>query len=725
MGYKPGSCAFRTLVVLLSFQVLYIAWALPLCLNSEAPVSSQSNLTFCSSSAYDRNGCCSLETDNQLRHRFHSMNITNGKCRKYIKQVLCAQCDPFAAALYGSREQQSSPTLCNRDQTSPFNTSSNQEPMHGYCSKIWEVCNNTVITNSPFSPYSLVGIPPSPSSSHFSTALREGETLTDLWQSEKDFCAAFTTPIGAPPSSNFCFNGGPYEFPAAEKPSPPPQGLCLEKVESGSYISLIPHPDGSNRAFLASQSGKVWLATLPEEGSGNPIRLNISSPYLDISDRVVDGGEFGFLAMAFHPNFSSNGRLFVSYNCDKTKWADCAGRCSCNAEVGCDVSQLGNGANSIPCQYSSIISELSANGTLASVSPAEAVSINGREVRRIFTLGLPYTTHHAGQILFGPTDNYLYYMLGDGGSNGDPFNFAQKKKSLLGKILRLDIDNLPTTKEVNDFGFWGNYTVPDSNPFTKDNQSRPEIWALGFRNPWRCSFDSLLPSYFFCADVGQETYEEVNLVTKGGNYGWRIFEGPYLFNASFSPGGTTNLSSVNVIFPILGYPHKAINPVEGASAVIGGYVSRSMQDACIYGRYMYADLYGSSIWAAIEFPLYSGNFTSTKINFTCSSTSPLPCDFVGNSTLPNFQYILSWAQDNNENLYILSYNGVFKVVGPSKCNFACGAKVTPVSPVIASPTASPPSKNPSNGSNITNPKRRYLRLFIFFMCWICISHIWL
>lgn len=144
-------------------------------------------------------------------------------------------------------------------------------------------------------------------------------------------------------------------------------------------------------------------------------------------------------------------------------------------------------------------------------------------------MGLPFTTHHGGQILFGPKDGYLYFMMGDGGSKGDPHNFAQNKRSLLGKIMRLDVNNVPgnnnmlhirsifthmnmefdlgscllDAKAMSQFQLWGNYTIPKDNPFTQDKNMLPEIWAMGVRNPWRCSFDSERPSYFLCADVGE------------------------------------------------------------------------------------------------------------------------------------------------------------------------------------------------------------------------------
>ncbi|XP_078181312.1 HIPL1 protein-like [Carex rostrata] len=121
-------------------------------------------------------------------------------------------------------------------------------------------------------------------------------------------------------------------------------------------------------------------------------------------------------------------------------------------------------------------------------------------------MGLPYTTRHAGQIYFGPDGN-LYFMMGDGGNTGDPWNFAQTKKSVLRKTMRINVDVMPTQDEAEKLTLWGNYTIPKDNPYYTDNTFRPEIYSYGHRNPWRCSFDSERPTYLFCGD----TSEVINL----------------------------------------------------------------------------------------------------------------------------------------------------------------------------------------------------------------------
>ncbi|KAF3953342.1 hypothetical protein CMV_021208 [Castanea mollissima] len=200
-------------------------------------------------------------------------------------------------------------------------------------------------------------------------------------------------------------------------------------------------------------------------------------------------------------------------------------------------------------------------------------------------------------------------MMGDGGSLGDPYNFAQNKKSLLGKIIRLDIDNISSAMGFADLDLWGNYSVSGDNPFAEAKELQPEIWALGFRNPWRCSFDSERPSYFLCADVGQDQYEEMDLVTKGGNYGWHVYEGPFIYNPSTSLWGNTSASSIDPIFPVMGYNHSEVNKGAGPASITGGYLYRSVTDPCMNGRYLYADLFANGTWVGTESPTDSGNFT--------------------------------------------------------------------------------------------------------------------
>lgn len=188
--------------------------------------------------------------------------------------------------------------------------------------------------------------------------------FTDLWQSKSDFCNAFG---GVTDEISLCFNGEPVSLNKTNT-LPPPKGLCLEKIGNGSYLNMVAHPDGSNRAFFSNQAGKIWLATIPNQDSGEVMELNESSPFVDLTDQVHLDTSFGMMGMAFHPDFAKNGRFFASYNCDKEKSPGCGGICACNSDVGCDPSQLGSLDSGPHCKYHNVVSEFTANGTASNPS---------------------------------------------------------------------------------------------------------------------------------------------------------------------------------------------------------------------------------------------------------------------------------------------------------------------------------------------------------------------
>ncbi|XP_043718665.1 HIPL1 protein-like [Telopea speciosissima] len=681
-------CLFGLLLLLPGFSSSH-----PLCTDSTAPSTPKTPLTFC---PYKGNVCCNSTQDLQLQTRYQSMNISNPTCASLMKAILCATCDQFSAELFTIDSRlRSVPVLCNS--TVSVGSSQSNGAANDFCGIVWDTCYNVSMLNSPFAP--LQG-----SQNVDSTSSK----LADLWQSKTEFCKTFG---GASGKDSVCFDGQPVSLNNAET-LPPTSGLCLEKVGNGTYIDMIGHPDGSNRVFLSDQQGRIWLATVPDVESGGTLEPSELSPFLDISDKVSFFNDLGLMGIAFHPNFMKNGRFFVSFNCQKSIWDGCSGRCSCDSDVNCNPSNIPSSNMGSPCQYYSVISEFSANGTTSQVSLA--TNGNQVEVRRIFTMGLPYTSHHGGQILFGP-DGYLYFMMGDGGSVGDPYNFSQNKKSLLGKIMRFDVDNFPSATQITALGLWGNYSIPKDNPVSQDNELRPEIFALGLRNPWRCAFDPERPSYFLCADVGEDLYEEVDLITKGGNYGWRVFEGPYVYNPQQSPGGNTSANSINPIFPVMGYDHSAINKnlQTGGAAIIGGYFYRSMSDPCTYGSYIYADFYAEAIWAGFENPENSGHFTSNQVPFTCANDSPIQCKFTEGNSLPALGYFSSFGQDNKMDVYFFTTSGTYRIVRPSRCNYMCSKEnVTS----IASPS---PSHSPSSGTSIR--KQHYDLVLLFSLSMLLVG----
>lgn len=680
----------RSLVIFFLFIscLTLSSWSLPLCSDSRAPLEGNSTLSFC---PYNGKTCCDTKEDSNLNKQFQSMNISDKGCASVVKSILCSRCDPFSSDLFRDHSDQLSvPILCNS--TSSANSTKD------FCSETWETCQNISISGSLFAA-SLQGQAGAPMNTNASK-------LADLWQSKTDFCSAFG---GASSNETICFRGEPVTLNDTAPEKPPP-GLCLEKIGNGSYLNMVPHPDGSNRAFFSTQPGVVFLAGIPDQDSGGVLDVDPSSPFVDLTDEVHFDTSFGMMGMAFHPKFAQNGRFFASFNCDKSKWPGCTGRCSCNSDVNCDPSKITPDSGSQPCQFQTVIAEYTANGT--SSDPSKAKNASPTEVRRIFTMGLPFTSHHAGQILFGPSDGYLYFMMGDGGGGADPYNFSQNKKSLLGKIMRLDVDNIPSAPEISKRGLWGNYSIPKDNPFREDKELEPEIWAVGLRNPWRCSFDSSRPSYFMCADVGQDTYEEVDLITKGGNYGWRVYEGPDLFHPESSPGGNTSAKSISTIFPVMGYNHSEVDSSGKSASITGGYFYRSETDPCIDGMYLYADLYGNGVWAGIETPANSGNFVSHRITFSCTSDSPMKCDDSPGTSGVSLGYIFSFGEDNNKDIYLLTSNGVYRVVRPSRCNLTCSKENSTASRRNPGPSISPSSSSSSCYMNGFHGSLVYLSLIL-------------
>ncbi len=309
------------------------------------------------------------------------------------------------------------------------------------------------------------------------------------------------------------------------------QYITAEKLADGLArpVSIVNAGDGSGRLFIVLQGGEVVVhdgaQILPE-------------PFLDVSSLVFCCGERGLLDIAFHPNYADNGLIFINYT-----------------ETSGD---------SVVARY-----EVSADPDLADPDSAAV----------FLTVAQPFANHNGGQIQFG-LDGFLYIALGDGGSGGDPDNRAQNSGDLLGKILRIDIDQGAA------------YAVPPDNPFVGVTDAREEVWALGLRNPWRFSFDRLTGDLFI-ADVGQGSREEVdfqvNSSSGGENYGWRLMEGSSCFEPQVGCNDDT------LVLPILEYDHS-----DGNCSITGGYRYRGVTTPLSDGFYFYADYCSGRIWAAVE-----------------------------------------------------------------------------------------------------------------------------
>jgi glucose/arabinose dehydrogenase len=300
-----------------------------------------------------------------------------------------------------------------------------------------------------------------------------------------------------------------------------PFAIELEPVLSGlnSPVLVTNARDGSNRLFIVEQSGRIKVL---QPGASQP------TVFLDIATKIVSGGERGLLGLAFHPQFSTNRRFFVDY----TRQQDGA----------------------------TVIAEYHASASNPNVA-------DGGETA-LLVIAQPFANHNGGMIEFGP-DQFLYIGMGDGGSANDPASRAQSIFDLLGKILRIDVDhangNVP-------------YSSPADNPFFGAT-GLDEIFALGFRNPWRFSFDRTM-GQLYVADVGQGAWEEIDIVTRGGNYGWRVAEGNHC-NPIFSGG---NCSLTGFTPAIAEYAH-----TNGRCSITGGYVYRGSQSSLPPNTYVYGD----------------------------------------------------------------------------------------------------------------------------------------
>ena len=319
-------------------------------------------------------------------------------------------------------------------------------------------------------------------------------------------------------------NSNPTSFPIPENFSWLPVANGLQ-----SPVGISNAGDGSTRLFVIEQSGKIRII---KDG------ILLSEIFLNISDRVGSrGSEQGLLGLAFHPDYAVNGYFYVNYT-DK--------------------------------QGTTIISRFKVSDTDPALADPASEKI-------LLTVEQPYGNHNGGSVAFGP-DGYLYLGLGDGGSGGDPHFYSQSLDTLLGKILRIDVNH------------GDGYSIPEDNPFP--NTPYPEIWGYGLRNPWRFSFDSLTGD-FFIGDVGQNQWEEINFLPAnypgGVNFGWNYYEGTHTFLDGAPVDG-------DYIFPVVEYDHN-----QGCS-VTGGVVYRGNSLPEWYGVYLFGDFCTGTVWGLIQNP---------------------------------------------------------------------------------------------------------------------------
>ena len=363
--------------------------------------------------------------------------------------------------------------------------------------------------------------------------------------------------------------------------------LATELVADGFKrpVHLAAPPDDVGRLFVVEQDGTIKLIK-----SGK----TLTRPFLDIRDRVRSGGERGLLSIAFHPDFGSNRRFFVYYT-----------------EATGDL----------------VIAEF------ASAATDPDIADPASERRLLVIAHRKYDNHNGGQLAFGP-DRYLYIGTGDGGARGDPDNNAQNRTALLGKLLRIDVDH---PKVGNPYG------IPSSNPFVKDGNAAPEVWAYGLRNPWRFSFDRGTGDLYI-ADVGQNAWEEVDVQPAssagGENYGWRYMEGAHCYNPR--EGCPTR----GLTWPVFEYRQQG-----KGYAITGGFVYRGCRMPDLRGTYFFSDYVKG----------FSGTFVLTngraaQVRDITHELAPPPPHRI--------EHLSSFGEDAQGELYLIEHEegAIFRLV---------------------------------------------------------------
>lgn len=344
--------------------------------------------------------------------------------------------------------------------------------------------------------------------------------------------------------------------------------VAFPEISYDRMVAMAYPEDDGNRLFVVLQPGQIMVFTNEQEVAS-------ASTFLDIRGRVNDrGNEEGLLGLAFDPDYRNNGFFYVYYSAASPR--------------------------------RSVISRFQ----MSEDSP-NAADPNSERV--IMEVEQPFQNHNGGQLAFGP-DGFLYISLGDGGSSGDPKGNGQNLSTLLGSILRIDASSLDSN---------GSYSIPPDNPFVGDAQARGEIWAYGFRNPWRFSFDRATGD-LWTSDVGQNKFEEVDIVRPGLNYGWNIMEGNHCFEPS------RNCNQQGLELPLAEYGR------DDGCSVSGGYVYRGPRLPSLTGAYVYGDFCSGRIWAL----RYDGSQVTEHVEVIDSKLG-----------------ISSFGEDQAGGLYILSFDG--------------------------------------------------------------------
>ncbi|XP_068441854.1 HHIP-like protein 1 isoform X2 [Clinocottus analis] len=597
-------------LLLLVLLLLLQAWrgcCHPQCLDYKPPFEPRQPLAFCKQ--YSKFGCCDLGKDEEISVKFYTImdNFDHSGYTACAHYIRSILC------------QECSPYAAHLYDAEDANTPMRMLPglCGDYCSDYWHLCRYTLslLLEDSGSPQQFANL----------TATIE--------EDQKKFCNFLELK-----DKQYCY---PNVLTNAELNAnlglvrEDPKGcleLCLQEVANGlrNPVAMIHANDGTHRFFVAEQLGYVWVYLA--NGS------RIDRPFLNLTQAVLTspwaGDERGFLCIALHPRFTTVRKAYVYYSVSVKK------------EERIRISEF----------------------TLQTHNDNQ---LDHSSERTILEVREPASNHNGGQLLFGH-DGYLYIFIGDGGRAGDPFGKfgnSQNKSTLLGKVLRIDVDD-------NDDG--APYSIPSDNPFLREKDARSEIYAYGVRNMWRCSIDRGDPTTgrgegrMFCGDVGQNKYEEVDLIVKGGNYGWRAKEGFSCYDRKLCQN-----SSLDDILPIFAYPHKL------GKSVTGGYIYRGCQMPNLNGLYIFGDFMSGRLMSLKE-NVSSGEWQYNEICMGRDQT----CRFT---KLINsyFKYIISFAEDEAGELYFLATGApsataragvIYKIVDPSRraAPGKCSIKPSPV-----------------------------------------------
>lgn len=575
----------------------------PQCANADPPFAPSGNLTLCPE--YSQFGCCSLHAENELlelyQHVQHRLKAEDWqRCQDYTRELLCQRCSPVSAHLFDTEIAEATarklPGLCPN-----------------YCSHFYTTCRDIV------------------------WFIDEDLATSVTFQSKEMFCEHAQIS-----DMDYCFP----DFAESQKSGEASSGhqhthteavcLCLEPVMTGLAGPLFGRHagDGTGRMFVAEQQGLIYIV--------HPTtKTRLPKPFLDITEKILlsfnFGDERGLIGLAFHPDFAHNGRFFVHYNAP--------------LESQAELTEKERGFGVI-FQHVTRVSEMH-------VSATDANMADHTTERILLQVNKPYANHNGGELFFRD-DGYLYIFLGDGGKAGDPHNQAQDLTSLLGKVLRLDVDKPPS----------GNlsYAIPSDNPFVDQAGVRPEIYAYGVRNIWRCGVDpgdkitGAGRDRVLCGDVGQSLYEEVDLLKKGANYGWRAWEGDHCYDRDMCQ----QLDPTKVEMPVYVYDHTV------GKSVTGGQFYRGCRYPSLDGKYIYGDYMVGKLFSLEE------TSNGTWVNKDISMCDDDRC----NNGLTNRvdTYITSFGLDQDGEVYVLSSpsgktnvpdGGLYRIVDPVSTKGKC------------------------------------------------------